>query len=846
MKKLASSKSSRVPVGFGYRYYACCKAFIATILLVTSNTITPSCYVAATITLLDPSSSSSSSSTSHTSYDSMNDPKYGRQLLSGYEYYSRLQFIPNNPSLCVQQEEVNYTITIPNDSLPVSLLLTTTTTSGSNDNINTNTNNSTDCTLREKIQNVLAHVEPIGRVRYLIVTTEGEDVDDSTSTYDSNNYFYHEEGKENDGLGVVNTNDKINNQNQKKGATTSDVPLFRIMTLDELEEHLSNNNDGHIIPSHSSTSTTLHNSWMNYLTVNKLSKNVVESLRKKKKKKSNKDRDRDTDHQNDDKNKKDDSHLDVPLYIIHVSLSTQKDIYSYLQQYLLHNDNQFINGGPQISIDTNRHGHHYYNHHNNDTNQTILYMALIVFVAAGSCFILLLFCTNSDWDDDDIHQLNNNQTNTTSRPTRQRLTKTQVREIYPIYRYDGQSKLYRIKVKQQQDQDQDVQQQSTAELASTTDPTDTLRQPLLSSSTQQNIYEEEIIDNIHIDTCSICLDEYEVNDKLRIIPNCQHMYHSKCIGRWLSERSAVCPLCKVNLYIDPEIENDDGNNNTNSVTNNTTSTNSNISTENTNNNAESVTPSLSNDISTSIWHRVIERLFVSPNITTSTALTTTMNPIEATTIPDGEIPSYNQETNTTTTTITTNTIESDIEMSISNDLYDNARSSSTMTRSWWSRMFPSSSSSRQQQHQLDNDATANTNSTMNMLTEPLLSSPSSSDVIAVHTDVETAHPMADTVVTSPTAITGTTEGMVTMDTIPEDATDVVSDVESTFRPNINNNTTTIDIIPNNNVVVHDSNNYNDNGDTGKKDDNNTNDNGTASIIIMDNTDPLALPSSTIV
>jgi hypothetical protein len=55
------------------------------------------------------------------------------------------------------------------------------------------------------------------------------------------------------------------------------------------------------------------------------------------------------------------------------------------------------------------------------------------------------------------------------------------------------------------------------------------------------------------DTCAICLDEYVVGDKLRCLP-CEHAFHSKCILKWLTERSATCPLCKVDYY---ESDNDE-------------------------------------------------------------------------------------------------------------------------------------------------------------------------------------------------------------------------------------------------------------------------------------------------
>lgn len=52
-------------------------------------------------------------------------------------------------------------------------------------------------------------------------------------------------------------------------------------------------------------------------------------------------------------------------------------------------------------------------------------------------------------------------------------------------------------------------------------------------------------------TCSICIDDFEAGEKVRMLPRCRHIFHTDCILPWLTERQGCCPLCKTEV-IEPE------------------------------------------------------------------------------------------------------------------------------------------------------------------------------------------------------------------------------------------------------------------------------------------------------
>ncbi|KAL2491644.1 RING-type domain-containing protein [Abeliophyllum distichum] len=47
-------------------------------------------------------------------------------------------------------------------------------------------------------------------------------------------------------------------------------------------------------------------------------------------------------------------------------------------------------------------------------------------------------------------------------------------------------------------------------------------------------------------TCAVCFEDYNVGEKLRVLP-CHHKFHASCVDTWLISRRPICPICELDI-----------------------------------------------------------------------------------------------------------------------------------------------------------------------------------------------------------------------------------------------------------------------------------------------------------
>ncbi|KAI3957765.1 hypothetical protein MKX01_007596 [Papaver californicum] len=51
--------------------------------------------------------------------------------------------------------------------------------------------------------------------------------------------------------------------------------------------------------------------------------------------------------------------------------------------------------------------------------------------------------------------------------------------------------------------------------------------------------------------CSICLADYNSTDVVRLLPDCGHLFHQKCVDQWLLQHP-TCPICRASPLPTPQ------------------------------------------------------------------------------------------------------------------------------------------------------------------------------------------------------------------------------------------------------------------------------------------------------
>ncbi|MQL95558.1 hypothetical protein Taro_028228 [Colocasia esculenta] len=54
------------------------------------------------------------------------------------------------------------------------------------------------------------------------------------------------------------------------------------------------------------------------------------------------------------------------------------------------------------------------------------------------------------------------------------------------------------------------------------------------------------------ENCVVCLAQFQEDQRVRTLPQCNHCFHVECVDHWLRQYSGTCPLCRSPVVMPPE------------------------------------------------------------------------------------------------------------------------------------------------------------------------------------------------------------------------------------------------------------------------------------------------------
>jgi len=457
-------------------------------------------------------------------FSSRPETNIGKQFVRGYQYMARLQYLEGNLPLCsygLPYKKIKWNVTVPDDGLPVALLA-----------------KNAGCSIEEKIKFVSEYIYPPGVVKYLILDGDQSLTVQSDEMIELDNHvklasgieMHHKTDQENDNHRHLRekqqqkqsfAHTKTDDEDENTDFPASTFPKFFTTSFEEMTNHGFRQFLDTAV-----SAVESHENIVDEFGSSVDSSNIVHDEKSMKNNGNNIIMSMNDDVMNYDS---------IDIGVMHVSYQTGYDLLNIL--YAESSSSKSC-GGPRVILDSKR-------EFKIGNKQIILWMAISALLSACACTFLIVINNHFLWFSEEGNRNQNGQ-NQHQRQQRRRLAREQVQRMLPIYEYDGTT-LHMVQSSTNNNHNINNDDGDVGDLLGS--PSRTATTPLLSCQTDDS--KNDICSMIKLDCCSICLDEYSIGDKVRCLP-CNHAFHARCIGKWLSERSATCPLCKAEVEEDDE------------------------------------------------------------------------------------------------------------------------------------------------------------------------------------------------------------------------------------------------------------------------------------------------------